>query len=147
MQKFKFRLEALLKVRLMEEEQAQVKVAEATQLSNIEKSLLNDISVKLAANLTDIRNKRQQLPTVDTLNILQLYDDKLRVDRSQQQSRLEDAENYRQQCIRQLEIAIQQRKLVEKLRDKKLSEFNFSINQEEQKSLDEIGIQLYTRKS
>lgn len=146
MQKFKFRLEALLKVRLMEEEQAQVKVAEATRHYDKEKTLLDDLEAKLSANMTDIRNRHHQFPTIATLKILQIYDDKLREDICQQQSKLEDADNYRQECIRKLEIAVQQRKLVEKLREKKLSEYNFLLNREEQKSLDEIGIQLYSRK-
>lgn len=145
MKKFRFRLETLLKFRKMQEEQAQLKLAEATNRLLTEREVLGGLHSKLTFNL-DLLNKEQTSnPTIETLKTFSYYIDKIKSDIITQQDQVTKATAYRQECLYVLEAAIKQRKLVDNLREKRLEQYNNEVLQEEQKILDELGTQAYVR--
>lgn len=145
MKKFQFRLETLLKFRKMEEEQAQIKLGEASARLYKEQELLREQENKLTATL-DLLNKEQTAcPTIETLKTFGYYIDKIKSDIVKQEEQVAKAASYRQECLTALETAMKQRKLVDNLRNKRLEQYKAQLLQEEQKLLDELGTQVFMR--
>lgn len=147
MRQFQFRLETLLKFRRMQEEQAQVRLAEATALYVAERDRLAALEAELAAHVADYRRTLSEPVTVAVLKTFRDYNDKLKGDISLQHVRVETAAHRRQECLTALEEAARARKLVEKLREKRLAQYQAEALLEEQKLLDELGLQAFARNS
>ena len=62
----------------------------------------------------------------------------------QQQAILQSRQN-KQKCLRELMQVMNKLKSIEQLREKRLRQYKEELLQDEQKMLDEIGIQLYMR--
>lgn len=142
---FQFRLEALLKLRRIQEEQAQVLLAQATAQYIAAKDELVAREERHASHLAYWREQQQESVTVGSLKMLQDYNDKLISDISSQKQVVADTESYRQECIGRLEEAAKARKVVEKLREKRLRQHQEEVLREEQKELDELGLQAFIR--
>lgn len=142
---FQFRLEPLLKFRRIQEEQAQVLLAQATAQYLAARDELVAREERLADHLIFWRQRQQESVTVGSLKMLQDYNDKLISDISCQKQNVAAAESFRQECIRGLEEAARARKLVEKLREKRLRQYQAELLREEQKELDELGLQAFIR--
>ncbi|CVK17656.1 flagellar export protein FliJ [Sporomusa sphaeroides] len=145
MKKFRFRLETLLKFRKMQEEQAQIKLAEAADRLRKAQELLNDLQNTLALNLDRLNDEQAGQPTIEKLKTFSYYIDKIKSEIIAQREQVAKATEYRQECLTLLEAAIQQRKLVDNLRKKRLEQYNNELLQEEQKILDELGTQAFMR--
>ncbi|HWR05346.1 flagellar export protein FliJ [Sporomusa sp.] len=146
MKKFRFRLDTLLKFRKMQEEQAQIKLAEATTRLNKEHEQLGIFQNQLASNLTLLSQKQSSgSSTIETLKTFSYYIDKIKRLISEQKIQVAKAAGYQQECLTELEGAIQQRKLVSNLQKKCLDQYNEELLQEEQKILDELGTQAFVR--
>lgn len=145
MQSFKFSLEALLNFRKMRKEQVQIIFWQATNQYSIEKEKLTGMKGKLLENLSLLRTLQQQPLSIEKFQSFQYYFDKIKKDISKQQECVMRAEEYRQQCLHDLEEAVKNHKLVEKFREKKFQNYQVEVIKEEQKMLDEIGLQLYVR--
>jgi len=142
---FQFRLETLLKFRRMQEEQAQVALAEATAAFVAEQEALSALETELAAYVDDYRRKRREPVEISTLKMLRDYYDKLKGDIARQQGRVDDADRKRRECLAVLEEAAKARKLVEKLKEKRFAQYQAEALLEEQKLLDELGLQAFSR--
>lgn len=142
---FQFRLDALLKFRRIQEEQAQVSLAQATAKYLAAQEELVRMEDKLADHLAVWRERQQQPVTVGSLKMFQDYNDKLICDITRQQQSVAAAESFRQECIHNLEEAAKARKVVEKLREKRLRQYRAELLREEQKELDELGLQAFVR--
>lgn len=145
MKKFQFRLETLLKFRKMEEEQAQLKMTEASIRLYKEQELLSQLQNKLVVSLDLLSQEQSGSPTIDTLKTFGYYIDKIKREIIHQQEQVAKAETYRQECLVALEAAMKQRKLVDNLREKRLEQYQTELLQEEQKLLDELGTQAFMR--
>ncbi|HWR43167.1 flagellar export protein FliJ [Sporomusa sp.] len=146
MKKFRFRLETLLKFRKMQEEQAQIKLAEATNRLNKEQEYLGILRNQLASNLKLLSQEQSSgSPTIETLKTFSYYIDKIKRHITEQQEQVAKAADYQQECLAELEGAIKQRKLVDNLREKRLEQYGKELLQEEQKILDELGTQAFVR--
>lgn len=145
MRPFQFRLETLLKFRRMQEEQAQVRLAEATAAYVAERDRLDALETKLAEHVENYRRVQDEPVSITTLKLCRDYNDRLIGDISHQRVRVSTAEARRMDCIAALEEAAKARKLVEKLRDKRLAQYQAEALLEEQKLLDELGLQAYSR--
>lgn len=145
MRPFQFRLETLLKFRRMQEEQAQIKLAEATAQYVAERERLAALEGVLADHVADYRRTLAEPVTVAVLKMFRDYTDKLKGDISLQHVRVESAAQRRQECLTALEEAARARKLVEKLREKRLAQYQAEALLEEQKLLDELGLQAFVR--
>jgi flagellar FliJ protein len=145
MQPFNFRLETLLKFRRIQEEQAQIALAQATAAYLAAQEVLTGLEAKLERHTDAFRLRRQERVTVATLKMFQNYHDRIKEDITNQSIQVESAARLRLECIKKMEEAVKARKLVEKLREKRLRQHNFEVLQEEQKHLDELGLQVFTR--
>lgn len=145
MRKFQFRLQTLLKLREIQEKQAQVTLAEATNRFLEEKRTQKELENRRDKSFQLFRVEQKQNSTVDTLKMFHNYFDKIKEDINKQHQAVAAAEQCRLECLQKLEKAMKSRQLVEKFHEKRLSEYNLEVLQEEQKLLDELGIQIYSR--
>lgn len=145
MQPFRFRLETLLKFRRMKEEEAQIQLAHSTSVFMQEKEKLEACEQQLAGHIETIRSQQQQPVTVATLKMLHDYHDKIKKDINSQQIRLVDAATRRREDLAVLEQAMKAHKLVKKLREKRLLQYQTEMLRDEQKHLDELGLQVFSR--
>ncbi|MDR3592755.1 MAG: flagellar export protein FliJ [Negativicutes bacterium] len=145
MQTFHFRLDALLKFRRMQEEEAQIKLAQSTAAFLREKERLDSFQQNLSLHLDTIRNQQKQPVTVATLKMLHDYHDKIKKDIVGQQLLVTEAATRRREDLAVLEQAIKAHKLVKKLREKRFLQYQTEMLHEEQKSLDELGLQVFAR--
>jgi flagellar FliJ protein len=144
MRKFQFRLQTLLKLREIQEKQAKVALAEATNRLLGEKKTLREFEDQLTKSFDLFRLEQKQKSTVDMLKMFHNYFDKMKEDIHKQQMAVTNAEQCRLECLQLLEKAMKSRQLVEKFHEKRLDEYNAEVLREEQKLLDEIGIQIYS---
>lgn len=147
MKKFTFRLETLLKVRIMQEEEAQIKLSQATQSYLIEKEKEDTLLLAQENTINEFRIKQYEVLTVETLKNYHFFLDKIKEELFLQLKRTQAAAEYRMECLKELEDAVKNRKLVEKLKEKQWLEYQEQALREEQILLDEIGIQAYTKDS
>lgn len=140
MHKFKFRLETLLKVRKMKEEKTQVILSAATQEYLKELEILNTLEQLIITNLESLRNLQMQKTDVNTLVICNQYVTSLKAQAQKQSVIVKQKELYRKQCIKDMEEAVKQRKVVEKLKQKRFEQFLDENQKVEQKFLDELAL-------
>jgi flagellar FliJ protein len=145
MQSFKFRLETLLKFRKMQKEEAQIAFWQATKQFQIEKEELARLQGKLLENISLLRTFQQQMLSIETFKTFQYYFDKIKEEIHRQEGSVKRADEYRQKCLNKLEEVVKNHKVVEKFREKKFQKYQIDLIKEEQKMLDEIGLQLYVR--
>lgn len=145
MKPFRFRLETLLDFRKIQKEQAQVVFLKANDQLRREKQLLADFKDKLADNMELLRVSQQQSLSIEKLKFFQYYFDKINNDIVKQKESIVQANQYCQECLQNLAEAEKNHKIVEKFREKKLQNYQIEAINEEQKLLDEIGLQIYTR--
>lgn len=145
MRKFQFRLQTLLKLRQIQEKQAKVALAEATNRFVSEKQILQEFEKRLDESFELFRQEQKQNITVDMLKMFHNYFDTMKGTINQQRQAVAAAEQNRLKCLQALETAMQNLQLVEKFHEKHLDEYSIELLQEEQKLLDEIGLQIYSR--
>lgn len=145
MQPFRFRLETLLKFRRIQEEQAQVRFAQAAAAYLAATERLGRLERELAGHLDFTREQLGKPVTAGMLKLFQDYHDKLIKDISDQRQTVEAAAAVRRERLVELEEAARNRKLVEKLREKRLAQYQAEALHEEQKLLDELGLQAFAR--
>lgn len=145
MQSFKFRLETLLKFRKMQQEQAQITFWQATNQFRIETEKLTKLQGKLLENINLLRTFQQRVLSVETLKSFRYYFDKMKEEIHKQEESVRCSDEHRQKCLSVLEDSMKNCKVVEKFKEKKFQNYQVELIKEEQKMLDEIGLQLYVR--
>lgn len=146
MKKFVFRLEALLRIRHMQEEEAQAQLSHAIRQyqENVRELELLDNQHKLL--MANFRQRQQQIQQVELLKYYYYYSDKLNRDIISQKARVRTTEEQRDLCLLKLEEAVKNRKVVEKLKENQQDEYQTEMLRQEQAQLDELGMQVYLRK-
>lgn len=149
MQVFRFRLQALLKYRTMQKEQAQAELLEAAAMLRKLKLVLEQLQTTWQTSMDELRELRQSRKAnlVELFKLYELYFDKLREDMRVQQQRIAEAAAEHERCLKALAEALKQEKVVEKFKEKKYQQYLQECLAEEQKNLDEIGLQLYVRET
>jgi len=145
MKPFRFRLEALLEFRKMQKEQSQIAFVQAINQLRIEKEVLIELEGKLAESVALRNTRQQQSLTIEIVKSFRYYFDKISGDIVKQNQCILKADEYRKECLLSLAEAEKKYKIVEKFREKKLQHYQIEAMNEEQKLLDEIGLQIYTR--
>jgi flagellar FliJ protein len=146
MKKFKFQLAVLLKVTKMNKDKSEVKLAQATQHLINQKTALANFEKEMQAGLQEY----EVMTTRTKINITMLttYSSFFAWKRSQieqQKQAIIKAEQERMQRLEELKAVMNKLKSIEQLREKRFDEFKQQALAEEQKQLDEIGLQIYTR--
>lgn len=145
MKKFKFQLAAVLKVSQIKKEQAEIKFAEATQFLNQQIQILCTFESELNQGMEDYYHLAASLITIDKLMSYSGYFDRMRMQIERQKREITLAEKNKQEALAILKVAMNKLKSLEQLYDKRFAEFRSQQLFEEQKELDEIGLQIYTR--
>ncbi|WP_177505372.1 flagellar export protein FliJ [Anaerosinus sp.] len=145
MKKFKFRLTAVLKVAQIKKERAEIAFAEATNALIKEKESLKVFELELEAGLKSYEEIENQKITIGLLTSYNTYFFRLRTQIEQQKHVINEAEKKRQERLDEFQEALNKLKTIEQLKEKRLKEFKAEQLIEEQKELDEIGLQIHAR--
>ena len=149
MKKFKFQLETLLKVTRRKKDDAELKFAEVSRRLEEEKKKLQNLLQDMKrgqmeyAELTG-EGKKVTIGVIMTYNAF--FNWKKQQIEDQQQVIIKTTEE-RQKKLKILMELMTYLKSIEQLKEKRFREYNEELLFEEQKMLDEIGLQLYVRKS
>ncbi len=139
MARFKFRLDILLRLAQNKEEEAK------KELASWQKQLL-EAQEKLKKILMEITSSLNEKSVKKNINEILLYEVYLESLRSQQKKTENEIEYFsieRDKAILKLQETIKERKILEKLKEKKLEQYVFDENQKEQKEADEIGSKIF----
>lgn len=148
MKKFKFQLETLLKVTKRKKDDAEMKFAESSRKLEEERAKLEVLLRELKQCQEEFAEKTSAGKTV-TVGVIMTYNNFFNWKRGQieqQQDVILKATQDKQQKLKILMQLITYLKSIEQLKEKRLNEYNEELLFEEQKMLDEIGLQLSMRK-
>ena len=146
MKKFKFQLAALLKVTKMKKEQAEIAFAEAAQLLQEQQAVMVQLKQEMQQGLSDY--DRLTGGAKITVGTLMTYNSFFAWKREQielQDMAILQSKATKSKRLKELMEITNKLKAIEQLRQKRWEEFKQVQLFEEQKELDEIGLQIYTR--
>ena len=137
--KFKFHLETLLEMRLLQEQRAQARLGEQLRVVEAEKAALVELEGVAAAYRDELAERQRgnlDIHAVMTyMSYLNSVDSRIR----QQLERIAGAEQEAERLRGELLKATQQKKSVEKLRERHLEEFTKEQQRAETLFLDEMS--------
>lgn len=148
MKKFKFQLETLLRVTKRKKDDAEMKFAEASRKLEECRARLQVLLRELAEGQNEFAEKTSEGKTI-TVDVIMMYNSYFNWKRQQieqQQRLILLATQDKQQKLKILMKIMTYLKSIEQLKEKRLDEYNAEVLFEEQKMLDEIGLQLSMRK-
>ncbi|MBQ3443925.1 MAG: flagellar export protein FliJ [Selenomonadaceae bacterium] len=148
MKKFKFQLETLLKVTKRKKDDAEMKFAESSRKLEEQRAKLQGLLRELAEGQEEFADKTSEGKTV-TIGVIMTYNSFFNWKRKQieqQQDVVLKATQDKQQKLKILMQLMTYLKSIEQLKEKRRNEYNAEVLFEEQKMLDEIGLQLSMRK-
>ncbi len=149
MKKFKFQLETLLKVTRRKRDDAQMVFAEVSRRLEAQRARLQELLHELQAGQKEYADLTGAGKTVN-VNMIVTYNNFFNWKREQieqQQQLILKTMQERQQKLKKLMEVITYLKSIEQLKEKRLREYNEAVLAEEQKFLDEIGLQLHARRN
>ena len=148
MKKFRFQLDTLLKVTRMKKDEAEVKFAEVSRLLEQQRQQLAVLLEEMQQGQRDYENLTQAKHlTVGTLMTYNSFFGWKREQIEMQQEAILQSRSNRQKCLQELLKLMNKLKSIEQLREKRLQQYKDAVLFEEQKMLDEIGLQRYMRNS
>ena len=148
MKKFKFQLEPLLKVTRMKKEEAEVALGKASRKLEEARMGLETLLAEMQKGQQDYDALSQEGTRV-TIGRLMSFNSFFAWKREQiemQQNILLQVRGEKQQKLKELMEVLSYLKSIEQLREKRLQEYKEDVLKEEQKMLDEIGLQLTMRR-
>lgn len=140
MKKFRYRLEALLRIKQHRERERQKEHAEAVQLIYDQRSRLNMIDSTRSDTLDRQRTRQQGSLSLAFLQQCSRYLVKLKRDTILGRETLRAYESEAEKRRRRLVKASQERQIFEKLRDKQKDRYYKEIDQRENRDNDEIAL-------
>ena len=147
MKKFRFQLETLLKVTRMQKDRAEVAFAEVSRRLEEERQQRRQYLEEMQQGHKDyesiIAARRMTVGTLMTYN--SFFDWKRRQIEAQQEQIIQTRAE-QQKKLRELMEVMNELKSIEQLKEKRRREYIEEMLAEEQKMLDEIGLNLYMRK-
>lgn len=148
MKKFKFQLETLLKVTKRKKDDAEMQFAESSRKLEECRAKLQVLLREMAEGQKEFADMTSEGKTV-TVGVIMTYNEFFNWKREQierQQQVILKATQDKQQKLKILMQLMTYLKSIEQLKEKRLREYNAEVLFEEQKMLDEIGLQLSMRK-
>ena len=148
MKKFKFQLETLLKVTRMKKEDAEVAFAEASRKLEEAREGMNTLLAEMQQGQHDYEalSKEGTRVTIGKLMAFNSFFAWKREQIEMQQNILLQLRGEKQKKLKALMDVMIYLKSIEQLKEKRLQEYQAEALAEEQKMLDEIGLQLTMRK-
>ena len=147
MKKFKFQLETLLRVTRSKKEDAEVAFANASRALEDKRAHMQLLLEEMQQGQREFESITQEGKRV-TVGKLMDFNSFFQWKREQiemQQNLILQAKAERQKRLKELMEVMSYLKSIEQLREKRLQEYKDAALHEEQKMLDEIGLQLYMR--
>ena len=147
MKKFKFKLETLLKVTRRKKDDAEMAFAEVSKRLEEQRNALQNLLQQLQTGQREFSELTKEGKTV-SVGIIMTYNNFFNWKRAQieqQQQLILRTTQERQQKLKTLMELMTYLKSIEQLKEKRLREYNEELLFEEQKMLDEIGLQLSVR--
>lgn len=145
MAKFVFRLEVLLNMRRRAEEKAQKVLAAAMQLLELEKKNLIELENILVQNVEHFEEMQKKPIPVDKFRLMSAYIERIGEEIEKQKCLIIETEKTVRVRLMELQKAVQDRQIVDKLKERRLAQYDFEQLQEEQKLLDEMGTQRFKK--
>ncbi|MBE8950754.1 MAG: flagellar export protein FliJ [Quinella sp. 3Q1] len=148
MKKFKFQLETLLKVTKRKKDDAEMQFAESSRKLEECRAKLQILLREMAEGQKEFADMTSEGKKV-TVGVIMTYNEFFNWKREQierQQEIILRATQDKQQKLKILMQLMTYLKSIEQLKEKRLREYNAEVLFEEQKMLDEIGLQLSMRK-
>jgi flagellar protein FliJ len=146
MKKFEFSLAALLKLRKKKEELAQTRLLKAEQIFTQEKIQLARLLKEFNTTCQEIRKLHVSSSKANTLEQMYQYLTNLK-NKIYKQKEITLEAKYIVEAKRSMLIAaINNRKILENLKEKKLAEWTYEAFNQERKFFDQIGAMQYSRK-
>ncbi len=148
MKKFRFQLETLLKVTKRKKDDAEMQFAESSRKLEECRAKLQILLREMAEGQKEFADMTSEGKTV-TVGVIMTYNEFFNWKREQierQQEIILRATQDKQQKLKILMQLMTYLKSIEQLKEKRLREYNAEVLFEEQKMLDEIGLQLSMRK-
>ena len=147
MKRFRFQLETLLKVTRMKKEEAEVAFAKAVRALEEERAYQRQLLEEMAQGQRDYEELYKEGTHIKTGRLMSFnrFFGWKRQQIEEQQQVILQANAVRQKALKVLMEQMSALKSIEKLREKRLAEYKAEVLQEEQKMLDEIGLQLTMR--
>ena len=148
MKKFKFQLETLLKVTRRKKDDAEMQFAESSRKLEECRAKLQVLLREMAEGQKEFADMTGEGKSV-TIGVIMTYNEFFNWKRDQiekQQQVILKATQDKQQKLKILMKLMTYLKSIEQLKEKRLREYNAELLFEEQKMLDEIGLQLSMRK-
>ena len=148
MKKFKFQLETLLKVTRMKKEDAEVAFAEASRKLEEAREGMNTLLAEMQQGQHDYEalSKEGTRVTIGKLMAFNSFFAWKREQIEMQQNILLQLRGEKQKKLKALMDVMSYLKSIEQLKEKRMQEYQAEALAEEQKMLDEIGLQLTMRK-
>ena len=147
MKKFKFQLETLLRVTRSKKEDAEVAFANASRELEDKRAHMQTLLQEMQQGQREFENITQEGKRV-TVGRLMDFNSFFQWKREQiemQQKLILQAKAERQKRLKELMEVMSYLKSIEQLKEKRFQEYKDAALHEEQKMLDEIGLQLYMR--
>jgi len=142
MKKFNFRLERILRFKEQIEQQKRLILADKSRLLKREKAQLVELTAKKESYLRIYSSLFRGKIDVRRLKTTLNYIDRVSGDMVMQARRVVNAETKSEEAKIEVRDSMRDRKKYDKLKERKHKEYDFNINREEQKELDEIASRL-----
>lgn len=145
MRGFKFRLQPVLDHRQKKEDILKKELAEKKLLFEREKTVLNQLRNKLSRSRQELRDKQKAGFVASEAAMHSLFIDRMERETEFQSIKVEDAASEVKKAQEKLLEAAKDKKILEKLYDKQLTEYRQETNRSEQALIDEISTVRYNR--
>ena len=143
---YRFKLEALRKYRVFKEEARQKEMAEALRLRDQEVEILAELINLRDKTEKELKSKQSGRITGPYLSIFSTYLNRLASDIFAQQHKVADAEKKLDKRRESLLVAMQERKTLDKLKEKGFKAYTEKLNREEEKFINEMAISRFNIK-
>ncbi len=142
---FKFKLEALRQYRNFQEDALQKEFAQAQRHRDQEIDQLQTLEDKRSRAEESLKQEQEKSTNGPHMALYDTYLNRLTGEISDQRVRVKQAEAVCNQKMQELLEAMQNRKTIDKLKEKDLQAYMENLNQNEQKFINEIAINQFAR--
>lgn len=147
MKRFKFKLQKLLDLRERREREVQNELSRLLSIQNREKEKQEELKSSIEQYINSFQDKlRKGIHTIPDIVIFERYVDVSTRAIDVAQERIDSMEPEIMKVREKLIEASREKKVVEKLKDKRFDEYNYKLNREIMKENDDVNQNIFIRK-
>ncbi len=144
---FHFNLQPLLSHRESIEKVLKKELAESQRSLDLEKKKLDDCLQQQSRLIRDLEQKTRQKPAVSEIRLYTLSHDRLIKNMVQQEQRVIASETVSKEKRNHLVEAMKKRKIMDRLKEKRFTEYQEESARKEQVFMSEVAIQQFNRRT